>query len=556
MAYSRLSVPEIQSWQPAADYRKTGSFGVIEGENFSWDAAGVRADFASRLVAGAQSIASFGEYVQSVKVGEEYHIIANSRVYRFIADAEGSPTGMWLQIATLTKVQVLNPNLIAGHLRSFTSFNMGGKAYVNSWNSGCYRVDLGTMTYTRLTSGTVPGFPDDTNPVYAVTESSGRAVYLTKEQLFWSGPAQPEDLTPTLGGAGFQTISQLMSGEPRTLLRVDRGILVWTTTGAMAGEFIGAPLVFRFYQYTVDIMPLNQSAMVFLPDGATMALTQLGVYRIKDLGIPSQVSPLFGEFFREYVRNKKLEDATLWYNQPDNRLFVAMRQAGSQFDETFCLDVNIDKWGSMNHNHAGLIQYQPARTQLGYISTDGIVSYLLPTTDERKSIENESEPGTYRGLNSYVEIGYFRIEGMLMGGEGLQEITGVMVYRGIDVQGLLDTTVDEGMILDAEIVVVDEGEITDTDFSIYDEGVLSPGNTTQGYRMQLLSDFNGYDATLNQDFSVVSAHLSKQSLNTDWWTGSMTGHYLSLRISAVAPGEYYRINTLDITMAYVGDIGG
>ena len=412
------------------------------------------------------------------------------------------------------------------------------------------------MTYTRLTSGTIPGFPADINPVYAITESSGRAIYMTKEQLIWSGPAQPEDLTPTIGGAGFQVISQLMSGEPRTLLRVDRGVLVWTTTGAMAGEFIGAPLVFRFYQFTVDIMPLNQSAMVFLPDGATMALTQLGVYRIKDLGVPAQVSPLFGEFFREYVRNKKLEDATLWYNQPDNRLFVGMRKAGSQFDETFCLDVNLDKWGSMNHNHAGLIQYQPSRTQLGYTSTDGIVSYLLPANDERKGIENESAPGTYRGLASYVDIGYFRIENMLMGGEGLQEITGVMVYRGIDNLDLLDTSVDEGMILDADIVVVDEGEITDGVFTVFDEGVISTGNTTQGYRLQLLSDFNGYDATLNQDFSVVTAYLSKQSLNTDWWTGSITGHYLSLRISAVEPGENFRINTLDITMAYVGDIGG
>lgn len=556
MPFSRLSIEQIENFQPAVDYRKAGAFGVIAGRNFSWDAAGVRSDFASRLIAGVQSIANYGDHVQSVKVGAEYHIICRSRVWRFVPVAPDSSNGSWTLLTTLDEVQTVDHSAIPEHLRNFTSFDMGGYAYVNSWNNGCYRVNLQTHVYTRLTSVNTPGFPADNNPVYAIAETSGVAVYMTRTSLHWSGPAQPEDLVPTIGGAGFQLIAQKVSGTPKSLLRVDRGVILWTTTGAMAAEYVGAPYVFRFYQFASNITPLNQSAMTQLPDGTSLALTQLGLYRISDFGAPTLINPLFAEFFREYIRKKLPESATIWYSLPDNRLFVAMRLAGSQFSETFCLDINIDKWGVMNHLHVGIIQYVAGTRQLGYVDSSGISSYFLSPLDVKKDIENSAAPLTYRGLDSYVTIGYFRIENMLNGGEGLQTLTGLMVYRNSTAGMYADSLIDEGQITDPAVTLVDEGLITTTPFDEIDEGLIDSTSVIQGYKVDFLSDFNGVDVITGIDYSVSPAYLAKESENSDWWTGEILGHYLSVRISANEVGEFYRIKSLDLTMSFSGEIGG
>lgn len=245
MPRQRVPYVEIQSLQPALNYKKSNGLGVIGGKNFAWDAAGVRSDFASRLIAADTKIANFGEYVQSVKIADGYHVIAGPRVYRFVPGFAGARFGTWEQIATLTPVQTPTLSSIPEYLRAFTSFYLAGYAYVSHWNYGTYRVNVATGAYTRLTSLTTPGFPSDAEPVYGVAESNGRAVYLTKTTAYWSAPADPENLVPALGGAGFQILGERIAGEPRTILRVNAGIVIWTTAGALAAEFTANDAVFR-----------------------------------------------------------------------------------------------------------------------------------------------------------------------------------------------------------------------------------------------------------------------------------------------------------------------
>ena len=558
MPRARFEMTNIASYQPAVDYRKTGGVGVITGRNFSWDAAGVRSDFASRLIAKDSPIAAFGDHVQSVQIGNGYHVIAANKVYRFVPSKAGSLIGTWELLATLTAVQTPLFDTIPVYRRGFTSMYLGGYAYVSHWNFGTYRVNVVTGAYTRLTSGTIPGFPPDTDPVIGMAETNGRAIYVTDTTVYWSGPNQPEDLVPTIGGAGFQVLGERIAGEPRTVLRVSTGVLIWTTAGALAGEFLLANTVFRWFQQNTDILPLNQQAVVTIPDGSHLALTHLGLFIVSTLDQPKQASPLFSEFLREFIRNKPLEAGTLWYSQQDNRLFMSLRQAGNQFIDTYCLDLSLDKWGIMSHVHMGMIMHSTGRSPIGYVDSNGIACYMLSAFADGRDVEIPTAPGTFKGLNSEVVIGYIRAENMLLGGDGVQELTDLNVYKSTVQSGLEDSFPDEGLWAgDPVAAEVDEGNdyepILPTDVE-EDEGRWPAYSVNDGYRVTFISDLYSVDQVTGVNYGESAAFLASEGRNADAWTGMVAGHYLSIRVSALSVGEFFRLNAIDATLAYYGQV--
>lgn len=561
MPIARIAVDMLGPYTPYVDQRMKQEPGVIRGQNFSWDLAGVKSDFSSRLVAGDESIADYNDYVQSVKVGERQHVICGAQVYEFVPSSPGSQTGTWTNIAILTPVQTALAEEVPESLRSFTSIFVGGFAYVAGWNYGVYQVDLATNTYTRLETATTPGFPPDSDPVYAIAETNGRAIYLTATTAYFSAPNDAEDLVPSLGGAGAQVLSEFISGTPTSMLRVSTGVIIWTESGALAGEFVGGQFVFRWFQISTSVMPLNQSASVEMPDGSYLALTSLGLHSINSLGTPQLVTPLFSEFLREFLRNKSIESATLWYNQSDNRVFMGVRRENSLFVETFCLSVTLDRWGIFSVPHMGIIEYTASRGATAYVNTGGVVSHFLSAFDSRKNRESASAPGTFLGLDSYVEIGHFRAERLTISGGSTQELTDINIYRTAAAINLDSLVVDEGVIIGFTLPVVtpyDEGLWADVDGDtpVVDEGPFDNLNQAYQYKLYFISDLFETDPETGIGYGENLAYLASQRRLADAWTGSAVGNYMSVRLVANEVDEFFRCQTMDATVSFNGQMIG
>lgn len=348
------------------------------------------------------------------------------------------------------------------------------------------------------------------------------------------------------------------------MLRVSSGVVIWTQNGALAAEFIGGQFVFRWFQISTSIMPLNQAACVEMPDGSYLALTALGLHAINSFGTPELVTPMFSEFLREYLRNKSVESATLWYNQSDNRVFMSVRRDNSLFVETFCLSVTLDRWGVFSIPHAGIVQYAPARGATGYVNTGGVVSYFLSSFDSRKNRESATTPGTFLGLDSFVEIGHFRAENMTLAGDTTQELTDVNIYRTAAAIDLDSQVFDEGEILGVTMVILpgltyDEGLFANTNSStpVVDEGLFENLSQTYQYKVYFLSDLFETDPETGINYGDTEAYIASQKRLGDAWTGSAVGNYLSIRLAAFDVNDFFRCQTMDATVSFNGQmIGG
>lgn len=551
----RVQFAQIGSLQPLADYRKAGVIGVLEGRNFAWDASGVLSAFGSRLIAGGSSISPFGRLAHEIEVEGNYFVGVWDTVYKLNPASAGSSTGVWEDIATLDLVQTSNPALVPDHFEGFTHGFLGGKGYTCSWNQGVYEINLSTDAFTRLTSDTVSGFPPDSEPVIAITETNGRLCYLTAVGFYWSGPNDPTDLVPALGGAGLQVIAERIGGEPRAMITTSTGAIIWTTSGALVAEFIGGDAVFRFYELASDVLPLSQSATVKLPTNAHLVLTRLGLFSVVQAQTPEVVTPLFNEFLREYMRTRRLEVAHMWYTQADNRLFISFKTQSDTFIETFCLDLALDRWGVFNTLHLGMFNYIDRLSPFAFINGQGIASYFLPARDPRKNRENPAAPGTFTGLGSSIVLGFIRSERIALFADSLQELQTVVVYRKLSLDGFQDTFFDEGAVTAASGAdTVDEGLVTDVVIAIVDEGLLLMTLPAGAYRLQILTDIFSADEGFAGNLLCDSMFLANVGALADTWTGRLTSYYFRLKFTAENDGEFFRINAVDCTLTSAGQL--
>lgn len=550
----RVPYTEIGSYQPAIDYRMRNQIGVLEGKNFAWQASGLVSDFASHLVAQGQVLDGRGLIAHGVEIEDRYHVIVGDEVYDFLPAFPGSNKGEWINLTSLDNVQESDLKVVPEHYRFFTSVFIGDHSYVCSWNNGVYRVDNELNTYFRLTSANTSGFPTDAEPVIAIAENNGRLCYLTPTTFYWSGPGAPEDLTPALGGAGFQTISQHIAGEPRAMISVSDGVLVWTTAGSLLFEFVGGEIVFRPFELVTDVLPLSQSATVQLPSGQYIILTRLGLFAASSAETPQPIAPVFNEFMREYLRPRSLDVARMWYNKADNRIFLSFRGDSGIYVETFVLDLSLDKWGIFNGRHVGMFHYGKKDGPLAYINPQGIASFFLSSDDNRKEIELPTAPGTYKGLNSEVILGFIRAENQVVAGDSVQELQEIVIHRKNLINDLADQNVDEGNVTGSVTFEIDEGFLTLGAIANFDEGIYGGLTGAEIYKLSAISDIFPDFNQGGQSTGEVDFQLASQGMLADTWTGLVPGMYMRIRLKAEEPGESFRVHAMDCTLQSAGQM--
>jgi len=561
MPFATIRVPTLESLQPAFDYRMSNRVGVLGGTNFAWDASGVYAAFSSRLVSSDDSIGTSPAIVQELDLEHGTHLLVDDAVggliWRFVPSSLGSPVGTWELIATLNELVEPDPIDVPYNLRRASTAFLGqahDQHYMCAWNYGVYRVDfnLDPPTYTRLTSGTVPGFPADTDPVIAIAETNGRLLYMTALTLYWSAPNDPENLVPALGGAGFQVIGERLAGEPFALMPTTSGAIIWSTQGALVCEFIGGDNVFRYWQLQIQTLPVSSFAITQMSNEDYVILTSLGLYKISNLAQPTPITPLFNEFLREYLRSRPNELPHVWYSINDNRLYVSFRAGQTVFLETFVLEIGLDKWGSFNRSHIGFFNYGPSRGQLAYSSELGVVSYLLSPIDSKRGVENHNNPGEILGLSAQITLGWMRAEELVPHADTIQEIQEIVINRKAPFGQVTVVIVDEGLIIDVGAVVFDEGLITDPVVIVVDEGFITENEILTNYGLEVLGDVFVFTVDGIQT-TVIRPTLVGRGPFTDLWTTMVPLMYAQLRITASEVDEYFRINSLTMTAQYSGN---
>lgn len=551
MAYENVAVSGIESYQPAVDYRSSGRVGVITGKNFAWDASGVYSAYANRLVAGSTSIGITPDIAQSIDLETDIHIGVRGKVWKFTPSSTGSPVGSWGLIQNFaTLIEPIYDN-VPYSFRKWSSGYLGGNRYACSWNYGVYKVNVGTSAYTRLTSGGTPGFPSDLTPVVAICETNGRMLYCTATTLYWSAPNAPENLVPALGGAGFQVLAERISGDVIGLTPVSQGAIVWTNTGGLAVEFIGGDSVFRFWQLSTKAIPLSGFAIARLPNDDYAILTRLGVFSFNNLAQPQPAAPLFNEFMRENLRSKPTAFGHIWYSITDNRLYIGLRTTFSAFLETYALDIGIDRWGVFSESHIGFIDYGPSRGQLAWVNNLGIASYLLTPIDGRRNRESTTSPGTFIGLNSEILIGWMRAENFVPHADAVQELIEISVNR-LSPFGVVSVTyIDEGFIAEATHTTFDEGLITTVSPTLFDEGFFDTANLPVNYQLEVWTDLFVFPPG---NSNVFIPRLVSQNREVDLWVTIAPTAFARLLFRATTATEYYRVNSLNLTFVYDGNI--
>lgn len=553
MPVENVAINNLESYQPTLDYRRTGQIGVTFGRNFAWDVSGIYAAYASRLVAGGSSIGGRPNIVQELDLGDRIHLASGNKVYGFVGSSDLSPVGTWTELATLTEFVPVPLTGKVYNYRKWTAAYLADTRLACNYYFGVYEVTPGSPdTYTRITQAAVPGFPDDNDPVIAIGETNGRMLYLTETTIYFSAPADPLNLIPALGGAGFQVLSDRIGGKPYAMLCVANGAIIWTTGGTLAMEFIGGDLVFRYWVMNTEVKPLSAFSITKLAVESHIIMTRLGLHACTNLNAPQAITPVFNEYLREYFRTHESEQGHVWYSIVDNRLYVGFYGHTKQFERTIALDLGIDRWGIWNVLHIGLFRYGYLSNQFGYADNQGRVSYLLGQLDGRKDRENPNAPGTFLGLDSEVIIGWIRARGLDGNADMTQELQEVYVDRAPPDRQAETVVIDEGLLTDAIILQEDEGLLTDwnEDF-IFDEGLIPNRETTFEYQMEWLSDLFNQAPFAPEDNAVTPIKVFS-SEDYDMWVGVIPARFHRIRVMALEPNEYYRINTLNASIAYMG----
>lgn len=395
MPSTRVAFAEIESWTPAIDARavENGSLFVLSGKNYSFKAKGPVSGFGSYVVPGG-ALESGIYPVQSVDVGTKTVVTTASSVFDRRTDVVSDESEA-LSLAHWNKLGSFVPDLDSNiGFGKWTSAYVGFGSYICHPAHGIYQV-LGDSIAKFEPVGLV-------DTPMAIAEANGRLVIMGRFQTQWSNSFNAQDLTPELAGAGFQTTAELVPGQPLMLVSFQGGFIVHTTKGVLLFEYVGGDTVFRSDRIPTEHFLLNPLSICQVPSGDSLMVTQQGIWNSSASDGMSELTPVFNEWFRDYIREADDLVIRLDYITETDQLFVQVMDSTSVFIRTFVLSVKLDKWGEFNEMHRGIVRFSGIPGDYGWVDRDGYGHRI----DDVPFVEQID--GTLRGLESEIVLGYIR----------------------------------------------------------------------------------------------------------------------------------------------------
>jgi len=549
MVKRRFLLQNIQGLTPAVDARQSENLAfVLHGRNYIVDSKGPKSFFASRLVNRCVPVDALPN-AANVQSGADLIFTRDSAGF-----FSSTTLNEWQFNRIFTYPAPIRTDFI---WRRWTTAFVGATLFIAHPGIGLWK---------RTVTGFVQVDPGIAGP-QAIVETNGRLVVLGSTAVAWSGPANPEDFTPALGGAGFQIISERISGAPFMLTTNASGYIVWTTSGSLVGEFIAGDLVFRHYISRHSHKPINDMAYVRMPDNSYLICTRQGIFTLAENNEPAPATPVFNEFFRELI--KTVQDAGLRirldYDRESDLLFLQLRNESTFFNTTFVLTVAIDKWGEFNQSHLGIIELgiktEPVRSLIGYVDTKGIAHRFIPYGSSR-----EVAHGVFEGLDSEVVLGPLRAPDLLQQFYDVeQELQGFFLSnhaRPEWSQNLIEQ-LDENN----GTALIDEGidlltGMPNTPIEESDSHTPFPHTTN---RVSVIADWSGFDPAGflfhgSTDPSIQMAvesvpSVSHAQVSGIHYTTLSPGIWHRVRIKAVDVNEYFHITAGEFTFDLSGRLG-
>lgn len=572
---------DIQGLTPALDLRRSDKVFALGGKNFAFTSKGPRSIFGNRFL--LPFTLGRPNHAQAIRI----RLRSGDRVFTFAGDAIlewDEPAGGW-KILYASPVTDLDPY-------RWTAGYLNGLIYFCHPRTGILVLDPESdIVYSH--DG--PGVP--TSPL-AICVNHGRLVVLDDLYLSWSWQSDGLNFEPALGEAGQQLISDRVAGFPIMVNTYAQGVLVWTTGGVMRSEFTGDQEVYRHRNMNTEFRPVNSFCTIQQDDNTIVILDERGLFQSQG-GTPEPFTPLFNEFLIEYIRQNKLilgQNVRVDWDDVRRLLYVSLSisENSSIYERTFVLYPSLDKWGTFNEIHngilpVGIIGTQRSGQHYGFVDESGYVRFwgdyasreVLPTTARlnlryplihkpsyvedggacivtSSSLTFNSEPqsehlypaGYYandsntvaaaetEGLDAKLQVGLIRFDPS-DSHDRMTEITGIMLANqesGPETQlGEDYLTVPDG-VSDEDYLAVEGAEDFGEDSLAYVNHQVRVVSTIDGR-----STFMEADPQLEQ-FTEGARHYSCSSV----------GVWHILEVSAESPGEAFHLRAFELTATDAG----
>lgn len=385
MASTPFKVNQIESYMPSMEARNSGTVFALDGRNFAFGPLGPGSLFGSRRL-GALPF-EVPHNVQGIRVKDHSFVFTGDAIlswrtqvpfmWELLYQFQGViPNNEWLPWSAIFYA---NKFIFAHPYRgTFTADNM---------------IDTEHLWIQQETDSTIPGLPSS---IRGATVARNRAILVTESTIYWSRTDSFADLTPALGGAGFQLITSFVQGTFLAVTGFGDGFIIWTTGGAILAEFIGGDDVWRWTVVDSLEKPIGPWTTTDISNGATVFLSRHGLVINPNNTLPEGWTKEFNEYLLTYMKDSA-SLKSYWridYDVNKQTIFLSESADRQTYFRTLVLSPTRNKWGIFNERHYGLL---PLTTELfGYVDQHGYVNYFEPSLYSR-----ETNPESSAGLNIY-----------------------------------------------------------------------------------------------------------------------------------------------------------
>lgn len=336
---TNLVAQQVKGLIPLVDRKKVGRPFCVDGKNFMVDADGPKSGFGKTQVHFDEL--SDPEYVQSFKIDSKSFVFITNAVLTYDTDANE-----FVPVLVFTPLSDVWP---------WTVGELGGNFYFARKGANLIEYNATTDTWQEITGGDTP------TDIYAVTQSAGRLIIISRYWSNWTDIDVLSFTTSTVTGAGAQALSMIGKEEPLTVLQTDDGYIVYTRSGMLKADAINSITPFRHYALDRKRVPLNPFCVLAVENNQHIFLTANGFFATAGKK-PEPYQPIMSEFFHSTELPPLDTDnnnavVKLTYNSVRSWLLVSIAEGGTAglYTKAYMLYLPSDEWGVFNQVHSGFI---------------------------------------------------------------------------------------------------------------------------------------------------------------------------------------------------------
>lgn len=330
---------QVKGLIPLVDRKKVGEPFCCDGRNFCVDVDGPLSGYGKTQVQFRDITAP--EYVQSFDVNGQSFIFIQNAVLTFdTAEQEFVP------VLVFTELSEIWP---------WTMGELAGNFYFARKNANLIEYNSTTDVWAEITGGDTP------TDIYAVTQSAGRLIVLSRVWVNWTAIDSLDFTTSTVTGAGAQALSMIGTEEPITVLQTDDGYIVYSNSGMLKADAVNSIIPFRHYALDRKRVPLNPYCVAAIENNQHVFITDNGIFATGGKK-PEPWQPLMAE----YLHSKIITDldtegdnavVRITYSPLRSWLLISLSESSvaGLYTRAFVLYLPSDEWGVLNQIHTGFI---------------------------------------------------------------------------------------------------------------------------------------------------------------------------------------------------------